>query len=549
MSLVYISHQRHKIENMADLREYLQLATTEKKVQEFAKTRNGPAEFTFRAFKMLHGLIRTGVRDGRPFELYYLFTGGLTGQDTKIEFPPSFGGIMTLVKTLQSAKQVLPWDFLRCLSASKLFRIDDTALCFALCTTFQCRAKGDIGGRTVRNGRLNEAALLVGCPNWAALASHYLFFDTKSMVMTLYTKASRVEPHHRFSIMGVSRPQFNMRNLASFEEKDRVSAAFTMPADRSKACESAVRVAVRLFGSLQVEFRHCLNDVMRDSLTVPDRIGRILARIEVTLKKAFPLHKKLILPPQGRLSVTALPEYLQLYIAGRLGIDAKLLAGSVDSWTPAVKKRLAKTISKKELIKHELDVNNLTRENRTVQDGGAPAYSVRVSSLKKKDERLLYIYGNLTYESLTERPSLDETRRYGLSDTTRSFAFVRRHGFSLSPWVDAALDPEMHDLYGIHTCQPTTDNPAWYTTRLTPIEFSAVLYMRRHEQRRHEQGETPIDDRITSEPATLYILAEGEPSLNRLESEMVFALCPTADMRPGTECIIDPTIRFSPPSG
>jgi len=60
---------------------------------------------------------------------------------------------------------------------------------------------------------LNKIAGITGCANWGALVASYLYFDVKSMVMTLYKDGKRAKPQHRIPITGRRRPELNRQHI------------------------------------------------------------------------------------------------------------------------------------------------------------------------------------------------------------------------------------------------------------------------------------------------------------------------------------------------
>jgi len=561
ISLAFICHKHYNIQNAEEFRACLREANSgsarvQRKIRDFARAGKRELDDSLRIFKMLHVLDNSAVQDWRALELFFLFSGGFIGSDAQIPFPPSFNVVHNTIGLLNTISATIPNIFLRFLLRSKLFHSDDTALCFALCTTLHCRLHANLADYgtdflyerfvpALENvyERLNEAAQVAGCANWAALASPYLFFDIDLMVMSLYTVENRARPEHRISITGETRTELPGYVNATLLEPGRIDARFDLPSDRSRSCEAAVRRAVRRFGDLQREFANHLGEAMLKTNNIPDPLLSIIHDIHSTLVQAFPplSPTHIIPPPIGCICMSPPPLEISRLVADKLGVHTRNLSDSPDSWSSSVRNGYLHGIPRHELISTEF---NHLRLNRTYDPTNG---RVRVTTINplEPEEPVAIVYGFVTHESMKERPILGDVH-YGLPGASVSRQFNIRYGLSLdNPQAKLQLnmrDPLFSDSTGTHTCPAQSKVPSWYTLRIVPAFHSVVTSMRRS-----DPHADPADMLYTREAPTCYMKPlnhTGFDTMKDLENGLAFGVYALARIPIGGECILNPKMRF-----
>jgi len=560
ISLASICHEHYNIRNIDEFRACLLYVHAEPlhaqiNIRDFAQADGNELDETLRLFKMLHALGNSPVQDWRALELFFLFSGGFMGNSAHITFPVSFTTIQRIVGVHNAIgnTQIIPLEFLRLLQRSAVFGSDDTALCFAFCTIYHCRLNSRLGYYAQDNlyerfvqvledvyERLNDAADIVGCANWAALASPYLFFDVDNTIMTLYIDEHRARPQHRVSITGLPRKELQGYVNATLMDPARVDARFDLPPDRSRKCEAGVRKAVRLFGDLQLQFAANLAKVL--SGIVPAPLILILEHLRATLLDTFPppcfLH--VITPPICRMCMTPIPLAISQFVAKKLAVHDDDVSDSPDSWSGTVRKRYLHGIPRDELISAEFERWHLNR----ILNPATGMVRVTTNRRLNRDDPVAIVYGFVTHESMKERPMLGDYH-YGLPGASVSRLFNIRYGLSLdNPQAKQQLsltDPGFSDMTGTRTCPSKTTIPSWYTLRIVPALHSAVMAMRRT-----DPHAAPNDVLYTSEAPTCYVKPLGPTfdTIKDLENELAFGVYALVDVSKHGECILDPKVRF-----
>jgi len=455
LSLASICSKKYNIQSIAHFRACLLAANAgsedlKNKIIDFTEKSNR-VTVTLQVFKMLHVLNSSPVQDHRALELVCLLSGGFYGE-ADIPFPTKFADIQGTVQALHAngGKQVIPLNLLRNLTRSEDLASDDTALCFVFCTIYQCRVEGNLGDYDLLGlyekfvpllnqiyKKLDKFAKIAGCDNWGALVSPYLYFDVGKVIMTVYKRAKRAEPQHRISITGEIRPELNGNYVPSdFEEQERVVAALYLPSDRSRTCEAAVRKAVRLFGEIQQEFANHLPEAIgRRAGRIPAAIRALLDEIRASLCQAFPSpsRSKIIPPPPGRLSMTPIPAAISSHVAMKLKLPLGQFAGPPDKWAH-INRRSYACYPEDEL--KDLEFNRLHLTLRTLPGG---VKSVVTKKKFNKGDPISPLYGNITHESLKERPTLIGNVSYGLSHSNVLRRTVEHYGISLVNHADLEL--------------------------------------------------------------------------------------------------------------